>query len=122
MCECASQYLLLIHAHTHTHTLFLFLSLPVRFALPSPWHTGCNSSSDAATRSRHGRLGEVRGREHAAVVRDVGGVAEVVVVLVVGAVVAVVPAAQADARGPGAERLDTKEEVGERREAPSSGC
>ena len=45
--------------------------------------------------------------------RDVGGVAEAVVVLVAGAVVAVVAAAQADARGPGAERLDAEEEVGE---------
>ena len=45
--------------------------------------------------------------------RDVGGVAEVIVVLVAGAVVAVVAAAQADARGPGTERLDAEEEVGE---------
>ena len=64
-------------------------------------------------RSHRPRAGEVRRREHAAVVRDVGGVAEAVVVLVAGAVVAVVAAAQADARGPGAERLDAEEEVGE---------
>lgn len=52
-------------------------------------------------------------RQHTGVVRDVGGVAEAVVVLVVAAVVLVGPAAQAEPRRPLAHRFDTEEEVGD---------
>ena len=49
---------------------------------------------------------EIRARQHPVVVRDVGGVAEVVVVLVATAKVPVGPAAQPEPRGPFAKWLD----------------
>ena len=56
---------------------------------------------------------EIRARQHPVVVRNVGGVTEGVEVLVVATVVAVVSAAKAEPRGPFAEWLDAKEEVGD---------
>jgi hypothetical protein len=46
-------------------------------------------------------------------VRDISGMTEAVVVLVLAAVVPVGPAAQAESRRPRAHRLYTEEEVGE---------
>ena len=56
---------------------------------------------------------EIRARQHPVVVRNVGGVTEAVEVLVVATVIAVVSAAKAEPRGPFAEWLDAKEEVGD---------